>query len=408
MNFRRYDPTKDRDAVLRIWWETGWLKEGKEEAVDDLLGAGQTFVADIGDSPECAVAIVPGSLRYMDEELPFAGVAAVATSYVARKQGLARRLTAHSLAQAAADGALVAGLGAFDLGFYDALGFGTGVYEHIARFDPATLKVSVRPRVPRRLSLDDTPAIHASRLARRRRHGSLNFPPLALSRGEMIEHGGFGLGYADGPDGALTHHLWCVPANREMGPYRILWLAYQTPAQFLELMALVRSWGDQVLLVQMREPPDIQIQDLLEHPFHTRRATRGSDMENFMAANAYWQMRICDLPGCLARTHLPWGQARFNLRLSDPIESYLGEGAGWRGVGGDYVVTLGPSSAAERGINPSLPTLSATVNAFTRLWLGVRPASALTATDALSGPEELLRNLDAVLRLPTPHPDWDF
>lgn len=408
MNCRRYDPTKDRDAVLRIWWETGWLKEGKEQAVDAILLAGQTLVADVHGRAECAVAAVPGSMRYLDEDLPFWGVAAVATSYVARKQGMARRLTAQAISQAAADGALVAGLGMFDQGFYDTIGFGTGAYEHIVRFNPADLKVSARPRVPRRLGLDDAPAIHACRLARRRGHGGLNFPPLGMSLGEMVEHDGFGLGYADGPDGALTHHLWCVPTNREIGPYRIPWLAWQTPAQFLELMALVRSWGDQVLVVQLREPPGIQLQDLLEHPFRSRRATRGADVEHWSVATAYYQARICDLPGCLERTHLPWGEVRFNLRLSDPIERYLGKRATWRGVGGDYVVTLGPASGAERGLDSSLPTLTATVNAFTRLWLGVRPASGLAVTDALSGPEGLLRDLDAVLRLPEPRPDWDF
>ncbi len=408
MTIRLYNPTKDRDAVLRIWWETGWLKEGKEQAVDTMLAAGQTFVADVHGRAECSVSIAPGAIRYLGDDLPFCGVAAVATSYVARKQGLARRVTAHAVAQAAAEGALVAGLGMFDQGFYDTLGFGTGGYEHTVRFNPADLRVSARPRVPRRLGMDDAPAMHASRLARRRGHGSINFPPLGMTLGEMLEHGGFGLGYADGPAGALTHHLWCVPVNREIGPYRILWLAYQTPAQFLELMALVRAWGDQVLLVQLREPPGIQFQDLLEHPFRSRRATRGSDMENATSATAYWQMRICDLAGCLERTRLPWGEVRFNLRLTDPIERYLGEKAGWRGVGGDYVVTLGPASGAERGVDSSLPTLTATVNAFTRLWFGVRPASSLAVTDALSGPEGLLHELDAVLRLPEPHPDWEF
>lgn len=408
MTIRPYNPTKDRAAVLRAWWEIGWLKEGKEQAVDALLTAGQTFVADVHGSAECCAATAPGVIRYLGEDLPFCGVAAVATGYVARKQGLARRVTAHAVAQAVAEGALVAGLGMFDQGFYDALGFGTGGYERVVRFNPADLKVHERPRIPRRLGPDDASALHASRLARCRGHGSINFPPFGMTLKEILEHGGFGLGYADGPDGALTHHLWCAPGNREVGPYRILWLVYQTRAQFLELMALVRTWGDQVLMVQLREPPGIQFQDLLEHPFRSRRATRGSEMENAMTAAAYWQMRICDLPGCLERTHVPWGEVRFNLRLADPIARYLGEKACWRGVGGDYVVTLGPSSGAERGLDASLPTLTATVNAFTRLWLGALPASGLVVTDALSGPDALLRELDAVLRLPEPHPDWEF
>lgn len=408
MNIRRYDPKRDRDAALRIWWEVGWLKEGKEQAVDVMLQAGQTLVGEVRGRAECAVSTFPGTVRYLGDDLPFCGVTAVATGYLARRQGLARRVTAHALADATAEGALVAGLGMFDQGFYDALGFGTGAYEHVIRFNPADLTVGVRPRIPRRLGPDDAPAVHASRLARHRGHGSVNFPSPGLTLAEITKHGGFGLGYADGSDGALTHHLWCVPTNREIGPYRILWLAYQTPAQFLELMALVRNWGDQVLVVQLREPPGVQFQDLLAHPFRSRRATRGGDMENSAGAVAYWQMRICDLPGCLERTRVPWGEVRFNLRLVDPIERYLGEKAHWRGIGGDYVVALGRSSGAERGADPSLPTLTATVNAFTRLWLGVRPAGGLAVTDALSGPEDLLRELDAVLRLPEPHPDWDF
>jgi hypothetical protein len=48
------------------------------------------------------------------------------------------------------------------------------------------------------------------------------------------------------------------------------------------------------------------------------------------------------------------------------------------------------------------------VGAFTRLWLGVRPASGLAITDDLCAPPALLDQLDRVLRLPEPKPDWDF
>ena len=74
----------------------------------------------------------------------------------------------------------------------------------------------------------------------------------------------------------------------------------------------------------------------------------------------------------------------------------------------DYVVTLGPVSSAEPGREPSLPTFTASVGAFTRLWLGVRPATGLAVTDELSGPQDLLSRLDGMLRLPDPKPDWDF
>ena len=50
----------------------------------------------------------------------------------------------------------------------------------------------------------------------------------------------------------------------------------------------------------------------------------------------------------------------------------------------------------------------ASVNAFTRLWLGVLPAAGLRITDKLQAEPELIARIDDVLRLPKPHPDWEF
>ena len=127
-----------------------------------------------------------------------------------------------------------------------------------------------------------------------------------------------------------------------------------------------------------------------------------------MTAEAYWQVRILDLPGCMARTHLPCSEARLNLKLSDPIESLLDESAPWHGCGGGYVVTLGADSSAVTGSDPLLPTLLASVGAFTRMWMGVRPASGLAVTDKLTGPAELLSALDRTLLLPEPHLGWEI
>ena len=99
---------------------------------------------------------------------------------------------------------------------------------------------------------------------------------------------------------------------------------------------------------------------------------------------------------------------QFGLRLADPIERCLDEYATWRGVAGGYVLTLGPLSSSEVGVDGALPTLTASVEAFTRLWLGVRPATGLARTDELSRPQELLEELDCAPRLPDPKPDWDF
>jgi hypothetical protein len=409
MKLREYVPDRDRDAVLRIYREVGWCsKPEHEEAFAGLVASGRTRVAEVDGSAECMVTTDPGSIRHGERDLSLAAVTGVTTSRVARKRGLAGRLTAHVLAEEAAGGSLVAMLGAFEQGYYNQLGFGNGGYEHWCTFDPSQLTVDVKPRVPVRLGLSDWKRMHANRLQRVRRHGACNIDSPELTRADMHwGENGFGLGYTD-QDGNLTHHLWCSAKEAEHGPYSVFWTAYRSKDEFLELLGLLRSFEEQVRSVELREPPGIQLQDLLRKPFKSRQITRRSPHENRMTASAYWQMRILDLPGCLARTSLDVEPVRFNLTLSDPVERYLEDGSSWRGVAGDYVVEVGPACRAAAGREPSLPTLTASVNAFSRLWLGVRPASALAWTDELSGSVELLARLDRAFRLPSPSPDWEF
>lgn len=409
VKIRDYDPKRDRSAVHRIWLETGWLEKGKERAMDLLVECGRALVAEIGGKAECLVTSAPGIIRYLEEDLPFSGLTCVATSRIARKQGLAKQLTAMTVAANAGEGALVCGLGMFEQGYYDQFGFGTGGYEHIITFDPSSLRSGVKARVPRRITSGDWSMVHASRLVRARGHGSCNFDPPEITRSEMLcTKNGFGLGYCDGPGGKLSHHFWCWVRGVEQGPYQVMWMTFQTREQFLELMDLIRGLGDQVRLVKMREPQGIQLQDLIREPFKQRQVSEKSKFESSMRALAYWQMRICDLPGCLERTHLSGDELRFNLTLSDPIEQFLNDSAQWRGLSGDYVITLGSSSGAEKGKDETLPTLQASVGAFTRLWLGVRPATGLATTGELSGAQDLLEQLDKVFCLPQPKPDWDF
>ncbi len=411
MNIRDYDAARDKEATHRIWREVGWLDSSPEHAalLDEMLASGRAMVAELDGAAESMVLTVRGTLRYLDEDLPLCAVADVTTSHVARRRGLATRVTALSLARDAAQGDILAGLGAFEQGYYDRLGFGTGSYEHHVTFDPMQLKVSGRPRTPRRLTPDDWEAVHAARLTRLRRHGAVSLLPPAGTRIEMHHRGhSFGLGYSDGPNGALSHYSWCQTENMEYGPYFLHWMAYRNREEFLELMSLVKSLGDQVRLVDMVEPPGVQMQALLETPFRHREATARSPYAVTTRAEAGWQMRILDPPACLEHTHLAGPELRFNLRLTDPIERYLEPGLPWRGAAGDWVVSLGRSSGAGPGRDDTLPTLTASVNAFTRLWLGVGPASGLAMTDDLAGPPDLLAQLDATLRLPQPHPDWDF
>jgi hypothetical protein len=185
-------------------------------------------------------------------------------------------------------------------------------------------------------------------------------------------------------------------------------MAWRTREQFLELLGALKGLGDQVHSAIMIDPPDIQMQSLLRLPFRMTRLTEQGKYEATALSLSWWQMRICDLPACLAETKLHGGEARFNLKLTDPIGRFLSEDALWRGVAGEYVISLGPSSGAERGRDENLPTMTASVSAFTRLWLGVGPATGLAVTDDLSAPDDLLEQLDVILRLPAPQPDWDF
>jgi hypothetical protein len=409
MSCREYDSARDRAAVRRIFQEAGWLKDEHPDAIEWFVEEGRGLVADLDGGPEAVAVTAPGTVRYLNEDVPFCCVAAVATSRVARRRGLAGALTAASMAVDAADGAALAGLGMFDQGFYNRLGFGTGAYVRRNAFDPAALRVEPASRAPRRLTKDDWALMHANRLQRRLAHGSCSIVAASTRFEAALSPRGFGLGFFDGPDGALSHHLWlAIPQDVEYGPYRVKWMAWRTREQFLELLGVLKGLGDQVHGIMMIDPPDIHMQSLLQRPFRTTRLTEAGRYAARAISLSWWQMRICDLPGCLARTKLPGPEVRFNLTLADPVESFLDDDAPWRGVAGEYVVTIGPESGAERGCDDALPTMIASVNAFTRLWLGVGPATGLAITDDLSAPADLLARLDIGLRLPAPQPDWEF
>ncbi|MFP6581986.1 MAG: hypothetical protein VCD00_05450 [Candidatus Hydrogenedentota bacterium] len=218
----------------------------------------------------------------------------------------------------------------------------------------------------------------------------------------------FRLGYRDEATGELTHHIWISVVDAENGPYFVQWMAFQNREQFLELMGIVRSLGDQVRKVTLTEPPHIQMQDLLREPMQNRMTTKGSKFETSSRSLAWWQNRMNDIDGCLEQTHLERDTIQFNLQLNDPIEEYLNSDESWGGVGGEYTVTLGPESNASAGYDAALPALTTTVNAFTRFWMGNVTALGLTYTDSFDAPETLIRDHDRVMRLPKPGRDWDF
>ncbi len=409
MVIRPYRRCSDKDAVVQVWHDCGWIDKTEEDAVCDMdgwLDSCSAFVGESRGNAECLVTIHEGALSYNHVEIPLAGVTGVATGHAGRKQGLAGDVTAHALAETASR-LPVAALGMFEQGFYDRLGFGTGPYERHVHFDPANLKVSVKPRPPVRISADDCLEAHENRLRTPRRHGGqvINDAGWTCFRMRRSTRG-FGLGYR-GDDGRLTHHLWLMERKGWNGPLRVQWYAYETLGGFMELMALLKALGDQVRTVAMREPPGIHLQDLMRYPRRDmtvrEQGEHAVDIESF----AHWQARINDLERCIAATRLERDPVVFNLTLNDPIERHLFE-HGWKGAAGDYIVTVGRESHAEPGSKPGLPHVTATVNAFTRMWLGVLPATTLAVTDRLSGPDDLLKRLDEVFCLPTPRTAWSF
>jgi predicted acetyltransferase len=408
MTFRAYDHDRDIDAVLRIYREVGWVSEtSHEDAVKPLLKSGRGRVVEMNGSAECLAFANAGTIRYLETDLPLSAVDSVATSRIARKQGLARQLTAQLVAEEASRGFALSILGIFEQGYYNQLGFGNGAYERWYSFDPAMLQLPVSARTPVRLGKEDWQQVHASRLNRRRTHGSCSLLEPETTRADVFwGDQRFGLGYAD-DNGQITHHLWCS-SEGEQGPYSVKWMVYQSKKQFLELMALIQSLGDQVHSIEFQEPPGVQLQDLVRQPIKMRSITEHSPHENRMTALSYWQARILNLEACLAATKLTRESTRFNLVLTDPVTSLLPASSTWKGIAGEYTITLGPTSMAEPITRNELPTMHASVNAFTRLWLGVRSPTALSWTDNLQAPESLLKTLDSVMRLPTPMPDWDF
>ena len=259
---------------------------------------------------------------------------------------------------------------------------------------------------------DDWERVHACRVGRRRGHGSIVVKEPGFSRYDLARReNAIGLGFEDPATGELTHGLYGVPEHAD-GPWWIVWMAFRTPEQFRDLFVLIKSLADQLKLVRIIEPPGIQMQSLLRRPIRRRLIGEGGKHDATSRVLAWWQARIVDLPACMAATQLPAGESvTFHLKLADPITEHLSAATRerWSGVAGDWTVTLGPESHAERAPAVGLPVLETSVNTFTRLWLGVaRPSDLAYIAPDLHAPAELLDQLERVLRLPKPCPDWDI
>ena len=407
--FRAYDPNRDSKACQRIWQETGWIERDNKDHGKQLaafLKNAHALIAELDGEAECLVASCPGDFRYQKHDLALGIVAAVTTSLVGRRQGLASRLTARLVAEQAAQGAPLSALGMFEQGFYTRLGFGSGPYEHVVRFDPSQLNLPIKPRPPVRLTASDHGQVYDAMTTRWRAHGGVNMNSEAAIKAEMgWTEDPFGLGYRD--SGRLTHFIW-GSLKGENGPLKVSAMAYQNRSQLLELLALLGSLSDQVHLVEMIEPAHLQMQDIILTPFRRQNTTEGTEFEESISAEAWWQMRINDLQTCIGATRIPTGELAFNLDLADPIGQYLPAESSWQGTGGKYHLTLGESSSIEEGFHRGAATLSCSISGLTRLWLGCASAYALASCGDIEAPDTLLELLQDKLCLPTPRTGWEF
>ena len=406
MEVRPYEHGNDFAAVQRIWREVGWIdSDDSAKAMEHFVADSNGLVATIDEDPESFVMRSPGKIRYQDSDLDLSVVAAVTTSLIGRKKGFASRLTAQILAEAREDGAAVSILGMFEQGFYDLLGFGSGSYEHHLTFDPSSLRVDVPYRTPIRLSEDDWEAMHRALLNRKRAHGGVLLEAPGMTRSELgWASPSFGFGYR-GDDGEITHFVYGTTKG-EHGPYRVGFFAYQNTDQLLELLKLIQVLGDQVRAITLTEPPEIQLQDLFTHVFRQRISTRKSEFEARHSSGTWWQLRVLDLPTTVAARRHDGEPVKFVAEIHDPLHDML-DGP-WRGEGGSYVIEIGDTSKAVPGDQPDLPVLKASINAFSRMWFGVRPATSLAVTNELAADPQLLSHLDRALALPTPHPGIYF
>lgn len=343
------------------------------------------------------------------QDISFCVISAVTVALHGRKLGFAGRLTAELLARGAERGEAFAGLGMFEQGFYDRLGFANYPYSRIVKFRPSKLKLSGSfSSDPIRLGKENWQDIHQSRINRFRNHGSVNLPAVITQADMEINKKTFAIGFKN-ENGELTHHYVVRSVNGEHGPMNIIWMAFQTPDQFKDILLSIKSYGDQIDIVSLPEPYGIQFQSLLRKPISTNRQSADSTGRKAEIRTGSWsQGRILDVEKCINGMNCIGEECNFNLILTDPIEKYLNSSFKWRGCGGEYTVKFSSQSKAQYGTTAGLPVMKCSVNTFSKLWTGTTKPSMLPFTEDIVAPSSLLEELDKTLILPEPSFDWDL
>ncbi len=406
-----YDPEKHLEGSLTTWKDAGWLEKGKEDTAAEIFKASTGLVGTVDDSVLALVLSNTGDLHHVLHEatLPFCSVSGVTVAFQGRKEGFGAALTAELLAIAAGKGAVCAGLGMFEQGYYDRVGFSNMPYWRNFYLRPSEIDLdgSMSSR-PVRLEKEQWSEIHRSRTRRFRCHGSVNLEPVNTMDTMLLAPGAFVMGFRD-PSGELTHHICFTSCKGENGPLHTGWLAYRNRHQFHDLMLLLRSMGDQIDLIQLMEPPGIQLQSIVKKPLAQRRRSFQDPLKRVDIRTLAWtQCRILDLKGAIDGMRCPGEPCSFSLTLHDPVEGFLDGSMAWRGCSGEYTVHLSENSFVETGHTGGSPLMRCSLNTFTKMWNGTARPAMLPFTDRVEASEELLMDLERALFMPEPSFDWDL
>jgi hypothetical protein len=420
LDLNPFDFDRDMESVLRIWHETGWYDgEDRQRAQIKAFfkaNEGRSLVARLDGQAESVVHCTLGSMRYgtapAAREISVGAITAVTTSRVARKLGAASRLTARTIAEMGDDGAAVALLGMFEQGFYDRFGFGVGPYEHNVWAYPGSLRVPAEYRTPERFDFEHhSDELHEAVVSRYRTHGGVviggeRSTATVVNLDQQVSVYGYRT------EGSISHWM-AVEHTEEFGPDRVVAWAFQSPQQCLELLRLVQEWGDQVDLIRFIEPAWMQAQDFDADPVHNYRRTKGSKVHVRTDADAWWQVRIVNMDTCIAAMEPVAEPFEVVAEIEDPVADHLadsGYSGSWEPLSGVWRLSFGRQHRAERLADTSRNVdLRTSVNALSRWWLGVLPASSLGVIRQMDASHDLLRLLDPLTaQLPRPHPGWDF
>lgn len=435
----------DLPELLQLWRDAAWDTEVEDCAAElrTILPLCRCLLADEPAAGVGAMAMaMSGEMQFLDSSLPLSAVLAVLSAAHARRRGYSGGVLATLLQQERQRGAAVAVLGAFDQGYYEGFGFGSGGYDPVMVIDPAALRLPVAARRAldsaggvrvRRLTVADRAALFATHARRPRGHGActagsdgFTAAMIASVAGKLFAMGVYE-GGGDGGGGGDSEQITAYFIGVLRGPEKldIIQANAVTPAHYLQLLEVIHRLSDQLEQVKLTPPPTIELQDFIARPLRDGLISAPHPFDTALL----WQLRILDLPRAIRAVRLSIAAPlRFRLRLHDPLARHLSSD-GWNGCAGEYAVRFGPVSecvplsggdgapaggVADGGVADGAapagdpPLLDASIGAFSRFWSGAARPAALCHSDHFRASPALIDQLERLYFTPPPRRDWDF